>query len=72
MAPSPLFSPRSFEPGVSLAPIRLEKETLDKKGLSLLQKDAEFVVAAPVMPIKMVAPVEIPKAKPAAGNITWE
>jgi subtilisin family serine protease len=72
VAPSPFFAPSAFESAVSAAPMRIETEELDKKALSSLRKDAEFVAVAPVMPIKLITPLKTQDTSdPAAGAITW-
>ena len=52
------------EPGIST-------ETLDKNRLMDLGKDPEIVGVAPIMPVKLIAPMEAKDSSPEKNKTTW-
>lgn len=51
---------------------KLEIESANKRELSALNRDPEVRAIAPVMPMQLVAPMEVSEADAAAqGNMTW-
>jgi subtilisin family serine protease len=59
------------EAGLGVTGIAVEVDTLDQSKIPAVRQHRDVVAVAPVMPVKLVQPLDEPGAQPAAAGVDW-